>query len=145
MYKTFLSLLTVLTIFAVVDTQAQCTSNTNDALCIERISQNNTFVKSYKLNHRVHSNKEFSSVLAKDTHYYLNLCEDGQVSTNVVINVYNTKRKLIASNQTKNTILPELTFECQKTGVYYLEFKANPGAADCGIGALSFRRTSKNH
>lgn len=145
MFKSFFCLLAVLMALSFSELTGQCNNNTEDAMCIERISQTNTFVKSYKLNNKVQSNKEFSSVLAKDTQYYLNLCEKGRLSTNVVINVYNTKRKLIASNKTKNEVLPELSFECQKTGVYYFEFQANENAADCGIGALSFRRTGRNH
>lgn len=142
MYRTLFSLLTILLVVSNANLKGQCNSESNDALCIERISQSSTFVKSYKLNHQQEADKEFSSVLAKDTQYYLNLCEDGEVSNQVVINVYNTKRKLIASNKTKSSVLNELSFQCEKTGVYYFEFKANATAANCGIGALSFKRLS---
>lgn len=141
MYKT-LYLLLILILLPQAWLEAQCNSDSSDARCIESISQNNTFVKSYKLEHQKQTDKEFSSVLAKDTQYILNLCEDGQISNNVIINVYNTKRKLIASNKTSSSILNELSFRCDKTGVYYFEFKANQAASDCGIGALSFRRLS---
>ena len=140
MFRLFFIILTVFISCLWVDLKAQCNSDLEDAKCLETISKTNTFVKSYKLTQRKVADKEFSSVLAKNTHYYLNLCEHGELSKNVVINVYNTKRKLIASNKTKNDILPELSFKCDKTGVYYFEFKASESAAECGIGALSFRR-----
>ena len=140
MLRIFFIALTVFTASLWLDLRAQCNHEIDDAQCLEQISQSNTFVKSYKLTERKVEDKEFSSVLAKNTQYYLNLCEHGELSNNVVINVYNTKRKLIASNKKKNDILPELSFKCEKTGVYYFEFKASASAADCGIGALSFRR-----
>ena len=140
MLRLFFIALTVFAASLWLDLRAQCNHEIDDAQCLEQISQSNTFVKSYKLTQRKVEDKEFSSVLAKNTQYYLNLCEHGELSNNVVINVYNTKRKLIASNKKKNDIHPELSFKCEKTGVYYFEFKASASAADCGIGALSFRR-----
>ena len=119
---------------------SQCHSEAGDAQCVEKITASNTFVKSYRIEGERTSDVEFSSVLVKDTRYYLNLCEEGEVSNNVVINVYDTKRKLITSNQTDQSILPELSFNCDKTGVYYFVFKKGSTTANCGIGALSFRR-----
>ncbi len=141
MLRPFISLLAIF-ILSGVAAFGQCDGNSKDARCIEQIRQTNTFVKSYKLNYQLAQQKEFSSVLAKDTQYYLNLCENGEISNNVVINVYNTRRKLIASNKSKDQVTKELSFACDKTGVYYFEFKANDLSTGCGIGALSFRRMS---
>jgi len=118
----------------------QCQSGAGDAQCVEKITASNTFLKSYKIDGERTRDVEFSSVLVKDTRYYLNLCEEGEVSNNVVINVYNTKRKLITSNKKEQSILPELSFNCDKTGVYYFVFEKGSTTANCGIGALSFRR-----
>lgn len=144
MLKALFPVLLIAILICPRDVSGQCNSEATDALCIEKISQENIFVKSYKLNHQKRIDKEYSSVLAKDTEYYLNLCEEGQLSTNVVINVYNTKRKLIASNKTDDSVLPQLSFRCEKTGIYYFEFKASEGASECGLGALSFRRTASH-
>ncbi len=114
----------------------QCNSEMGDAQCVEKITASNTFVKSYKLDGNRTGDVEFSSVLVKDTRYYLNLCEQGIVSHNVEINVYNTKRKLITSNKNDQSILPELSFNCE----YYFVFKKGASSTTCGIGALSFRR-----
>jgi len=118
----------------------QCNSEASDAQCVEKITASNTFVKSYKLDGARTDDVEFSSVLVKDTRYYLNLCEAGEVSNNVVINVYDTQRKLITSNENDHSILPELSFNCDKTGVYYFVFKKSSASINCGMGALSFRR-----
>ncbi len=123
---------------------AQCNSEGVDALCLEQISKDNIFVKSYKLLPHQFPSKEYSSILARDTEYYINLCEQGKVSSQVEINVYNSKRKLVASNQADDRLLPELSFHCKQTGVYYFEFKATTSAGDCGMGALSFRRLSSS-
>ena len=118
----------------------QCQSEAGDAQCVEKITASNTFVKSYRIEGERTNDVEFSSVLVKDTRYYLNLCEEGEVSKNVVINVYDTKRKLITSNKTDQSILPELSFNCEQ-GPESIRNRQGAGAhANCGIGALSFRR-----
>ena len=120
---------------------AQCANQASDVQCVEKITASNTFVKSYKLDPQRDGDTEFSTVLVKDVRYYLNLCEDGVVSNNVVINVFDNKRKLIVSNKTdEQSINSELSFTCDKTGVYYFIFKEGAVKGTCGLGALSFRK-----
>jgi hypothetical protein len=120
---------------------AQCASQASDVQCVEKITASNTFVKSYQLDAQRNGDTEFSTVLVKDVRYYLNLCEDGAVSNDIVINVYDNNRKLIVSNKTKEqSIESELSFTCDKTGVYYFIFKEGSAKGTCGLGALSFRR-----
>ena len=120
---------------------AQCGNEANDVQCVEKITAPNTFVKSYKLDAQRSGDTEFSTVLVKDVRYYLNLCEEGEASNNVVINVFDTGRKLITSNKTEeNAVLSELSFTCTKTGVYYFVFKEGSAKGICGLGALSFRK-----
>ena len=118
----------------------QCGNEAGDIQCVEKITASNTFVKSYKLEAQS-GETEFSTVLVKDIRYYLNLCEEGEVSNNVVINVYDNRRKLITSNKTDaGSVLSELSFTCEKTGVYYFVFKKGTTSNTCGLGALSFRK-----
>ncbi len=123
-----------------VNVVAQCNSEASDVRCVEKITASNTFVKSYKLDGARTGDVEFSSVLVKDTQYYLNLCEEGLVSDHVVINVYDRERKLVTSNKNDQSILPEISFRCNQTGIYYFVFKKSPASTICGIGALSFSR-----
>lgn len=123
-----------------VNIVGQCNSEANDVRCVEKITASNTFVKSYKLDGARTGDVEFSSVLVKDTQYYLNLCEEGLVSDHVVINVYDRERKLITSNKNDQSILPEISFHCNQTGIYYFVFKKSSASTICGIGALSFSR-----
>lgn len=118
----------------------QCHSDTNDVQCLEKLSSSQTFVKSYKLDALRNGDTEFSTVLVKDIRYYLNLCEEGEVSNNVVINVYDANRKMVSSNKSDQSVLSELSFTCDKTGVYYFVFKKGSTSAVCGLGALSFRK-----
>lgn len=140
MFKDQVTLVLLCLFMAVsVNIVAQCNSQASDAQCVEKITASNTFVKSYKLDGARTGDVEFSSVLVKDTRYYLNLCEEGVVSDHVVINVYDRERKLITSNKHDQSILPELSFNCDQTGIYYFVFKKSSVSA-CGIGALSFSR-----
>lgn len=97
-------------------------------------------VKSYKLDTYRTGDVEYSTVLVKDLRYYINLCEEGEVSNNVEINVYDTRRKLITTNIENQSILNELSFTCPRTGVYYLVFKRGDAPLNCGLGALSFSK-----
>ena len=120
---------------------SQCHSEGSDVQCVEKITASNTFVKSYKLDGQRTGDIEYSSVLVKDLRYYLNLCEEGEVSKSVEINVYDSNRKLVSSNKPDNqSILAELSFTCPKTGVYYFVFRKGNTSANCGIGALSFSK-----
>lgn len=128
-------------LFSGLDMQSQCYSESGDFQCIEKITGANKFVKSYKLDAHRTGDIEYSTVLVKDLRYYLNLCEEGEVTNNVEINVYDTKRKLVTSNKDGDrSTLPELSFTCPRTGIYYFVFKKGQAAANCGIGALSFSK-----
>ena len=141
MYKDQINIVLLCLLMAFsVKVAGQCDSEASDAQCVEKITSSNTFVKSYKLDGTRTGDVEFSSVLVKDTRYYLNLCEEGVVSNNVEINVYDAKRKLVTTNKNNQLIHPELSFNCDKTGVYYFVFKKGSAYTSCGMGALSFRR-----
>jgi len=120
---------------------SQCHSEANDVQCVERITAANKIVRSYKLDAYSPGNIEYSTVLVKDLRYYVNLCEEGEVSNNIEINVYDTRRKLVTTNKDGDqSILTELSFTCPKTGVYYLVFKRRDAPFNCGLGALSFSK-----
>ena len=131
---------TCLLLFFGLGVYGQCYSEASDAQCVEKITAANKFVKSYKLDTQSTGDVEYSTVLVKDLRYYLNLCEDGEVSNNVEINVYDTGRKLITSNKSDQSIEPELSFTCPKTGIYYFVFRRGSAPVNCGIGALSFSK-----
>ena len=138
MFKLFAITFSVLLISSIG--YGQC-SEANDFQCVEKITSSNSFVKSYKLDALSEGDTEFSTVLVKDIRYYFNLCEEGEVSNNVEINVFDNSRKLVSSNKTDDqSILTELSFTCAKTGVYYFVFKKGSASTACGLGALSFRK-----
>ena len=135
------SIVILLLLFFKVEAISQCHSEANDVQCVERITAANKMVKSYKLDTYSSGDIEYSTVLVKDLRYYINLCEEGEVSNNVEINVYDTRRKLITSNKEGDqSIQTELSFTCPKTGVYYLVFKRGEAPFSCGLGALSFSK-----
>jgi len=136
-----LLILLCFSLFGVFQVFSQCHTEGSDVQCVEKLTSANTFVKSYKLDSQRTGDVEYSSVLVKDLRYYLNLCEEGQVSNNVEINVFDSDRKLIGSNKSDDqSIVTELSFTCPKTGIYYFVFKRGATSANCGIGALSFSK-----
>ncbi len=101
-----------------------------------------TFLKSYKLDpvKAVNNAIEYSYVFSKDTEYILMLCEAGQ--NDVVVTLYDQKRKELASNFDKknNKVLPGMGYKCSATGVYYMTFAIKDAATDCGISVLGFKK-----
>ncbi|GJM29361.1 MAG: hypothetical protein DHS20C17_19960 [Cyclobacteriaceae bacterium] len=137
----YLIIFTLLITFCGLGMFGQCHTEGSDVQCVEKITSANTFVKSYKLDAERTGDIEYSSVLVKDLRYYLNLCEEGEVSNSVEINVYDSARKLVTSNKSSSqSLVPELSFTCAKTGIYYFVFKKGVATAHCGIGALSFSK-----
>jgi hypothetical protein len=133
--------LSLLIVFCGLQAVGQCHTEGSDVLCIEKITAANTYVKSYKLDAQRAGDVEYSTVLVKDLRYYLNLCEEGEVSNSIEIDVYDSNRKLVKSNKSGGqSILTELSFTCPRTGVYYFVFKKGSANPNCGIGALSFSR-----
>ena len=119
----------------------QCEADKDAALCIKMKTEGYHMVKSYKLDGQSNPGPiEISSVLAKDTDYYISTCESGQISDQIVVTIYNSKRKKIKSNSEGGTIASSLTFNCKTTGVYYITYTHEESKAFCGLSAVSFKK-----
>ncbi|MGI9553195.1 MAG: hypothetical protein ACR2MT_18455 [Aurantibacter sp.] len=134
-------LLTVATFFSWVVVQAQCDADKDAALCIKMENEGYHMVKSFKLDGESNPGTiEVSSVFAKNIDYSINTCESGQVSDQIVVTIYDSKRKKIASNNEDGNISPTLNFTCKNTGVYYVTYEHEKSRAYCGLSAVSFKR-----
>jgi len=141
MRSKFTLLLTLAAVFSWVAAQAQCDADKDTALCIKMKNEGYHMVKSFKLDGESNPGTiEVSSVFAKDTSYSISTCESGQASKQIVVTIYNSKRKEIASNNNQGNISPTLNFTCKTTGVYYVTYEHEQSRAYCGLSAVSFKR-----
>ena len=134
-------LLTVATFFGWFTAQAQCDADKDAALCIKMKNEGYHMVKSFKLDGESNPGTiEVSSVFAKNTDYSISTCESGQVSNQIVVTIYDAKRKKIVSNNEEGSINSTLSFTCKTTGVYYVTYEHEQSRAYCGLSAVSFKR-----
>lgn len=98
-------------------------------------------IKSYSFDvHKLGSNKEieYSYVLGKDKEYYFSLNNEKGTNPKIIITLYNSNKKAIASNYNEktNTFNPNFSYKCPSTKMYYITFtiKDESTCAACVIG-----------
>ena len=98
------------------------------------------FLKSYKIEGGPDLEKiEYSYVLTRGTSYILTL-KDRNKSIGTIVTLFDTKRNKIASNKIGNEMVSALSFPCNATGIYYIQYTFDPGSNRCGGSALGFKR-----
>ncbi|HSZ71530.1 MAG TPA: hypothetical protein VK750_02570 [Cytophagaceae bacterium] len=114
---------------------AQCKTDE----CVAKINAGYTFLKTYQMS-QVGDQLEYSYVLSKDTNYMLVMCNGGG-GQNIIVTLYDSKRKEIATNQDKASgkIFPAIAYLCKATGIYYLRFSF-VDKPECCVSVLAFKR-----
>lgn len=102
-------------------------------------SKGATFLKRYSLVGK--ERLEYSYVFSKNNTYYVYIqngqANNGSVSLNILDNEKKTVDHQITKEEVENGIL--YTFQCNVTGIYYLDFELNGGEV-CAIAQLSSKR-----
>jgi hypothetical protein len=111
--------------------------------CVNQLPSDFSFVKSYELNGDGGNKRklEYSYVFTKGTLYRLNICSAVEGSTDgIIVILYDSKRNAIASNLAGKDMASSLTYSCNATGVYFIQFVFDKSATFCGGSALGFKR-----
>jgi len=118
-----------------IDGYSQCKTDE----CVAKINSGYTFLKTYQMS-QVGDQLEYSYVLSKDTNYMLVMCNGGGTQ-NIIVTLYDSKRKEIATNQDKGSgkIYPAIAYLCKATGIYYLRFSFID-KPECCVSVLAFKR-----
>lgn len=116
---------------------SQCSSED----CVAKVNGGFTFLKSYQIQIPANSTQvEYSYVFSKETNYMLMLC-NASTTPNVIVTIYDSNRKMIATNYDKanNKLFPALVYQCQVTGIYYMKF-SYLNKPECSVGVLAFKK-----
>jgi len=107
--------------------------------CVAKITNGYTFLKSYKIE-KVGDEMEYSYVFSKDTNYMLVMC-DGGTGKNIVVTLFDSNRKEIATNFDKKNdkYYPAIAYPCKATGIYYLRFSF-VDKPECCVSVLAFKK-----
>lgn len=82
---------------------------------------------------------ELSSVFSTGSTYILTACSGGP---GMMVTLYDrTKKKIMNNyNSAKKSYYPSITYKCNATGVYYIKYEFENGAAGCGVGIIGFTK-----
>ena len=85
--------------------------------------------------------KEFSYVLSKDVSYCI-VGADSEKNNKLVVNLLDRNRKVVATNyiKQKKEFLPSIKYDCDATGVYYLEAYFKESKNSCGLLILAYKK-----
>lgn len=137
--KFLICLIAVLTIASTELAISQCNPNEFLENCPANIPNGFTFVKSYELNAIGNSAKriEKSYVFSKDMTYSLAMCKS---DPNVIVKIFDSSRKEVATNFYENKFLPSFGFRCGATGIYYMAFSFDKADKECAAAVLAFKK-----
>jgi hypothetical protein len=122
--------------FNVVKSNAQCTQDA----CVTKLGEGYTFLKVYTMQ-TAKDIVEYSYVFSKSTNYMLVVCNADGTSKDVEVTLYDSQRKLLASNYDKvnNKYYGTIVYNCQTTGIFYIKYtyKTKP---TCCVSVLAFKK-----
>jgi len=129
--------------------KAQCRKAFRDS-CVKKL-KDYAFLKTYKIVTNpideepiedARSKFEYTYVFSRGTQYKLNICSSKSDANKVIVNLYNSDRKLLASSYNENTAThyEAIGYQCTATDRYYLSFYFSGKESGCDLAILGFKR-----
>ena len=132
----------VLSIFilSTLEVIGQCNSEELSNKCIPKLSTGFNFLKSYKIEKGGKDYVEYSYVFTKGTQYMINLCANGTPTDGLTVSILDKNRKVVASSKINDQFLAGISYPCNASGIYYLQYTFEEPSSHCGGSAMGFRR-----
>jgi hypothetical protein len=110
--------------------------------CIKDLPDGYTFLKSYTIDGQggVKKKVEFSYIFSKNNNYLVMLANSNPQTKGIVVTLYDSNRKKLASSFSKEKYYPAMAYKCNATGIYYLSFTFENTNDFCAGSVLSFKR-----
>ena len=121
---------------------AQCSPDEWVSQCIPKLTGDFNFLKSYQIDGQGGERPkiEYSYVFTKGTQYMINICADGAETDGVVVTLFNSDRKQLASSLIDGQYISAIAYPCNSTGIYYLTYTFEDSNKYCGGSVLGFKR-----
>ncbi len=128
----------------VASAQATCNSDALRTTCVSRLGDGFHFLKSYLIDsdNGTRDKVEYSYVFTRGTMYQINLCMANEAGPMTMVSILDGSRNKMATNKTDTQWVPVISFLCNATGIYYLQYTLENGAS-CAGSALGFQRPLK--
>ncbi|AFM04656.1 hypothetical protein Fleli_2281 [Bernardetia litoralis DSM 6794] len=87
--------------------------------------------------------RNYTVIMTKGNTYTLMILSSEGGAKSIIASFKETKGTVIASNYDKNSkkFYTSITFQCNKTAPYYLNFMPKNSTTSCGVAFLAFKRT----
>lgn len=127
-------------VLSTLDVIAQCNAENLSTQCIPKLATGFNFLKSYKIEKGGKDYVEYSYVFTKGTQYQINICAGGETTDGIVVTLFDSNRNKVATSKMGNQIVAAMTYPCNNTGIYYIQYTFDNSTAYCGGSALGFKR-----
>ena len=121
----------------------QCNSAELSASCIPKLGDTFKFLKTYRVDgdKAIKGKIEYSYILTKGTTYLINLYQEPNAVPGVIVTLFDNQRHLVATTKVKEELLSALSYSCEATGIFYIQYTfSNHASTQCAGSALGFRR-----
>jgi hypothetical protein len=138
--KKFIIFVLSVFVLSTLDVIAQCNAESLSTACIPKLSTGFNFLKSYKIEKGGKEFVEYSYVFTKGTQYMINICAGGNATDGIVVSLFDSNRNKVASSKYNGQFLQAMTYPCNTTGIYYIQYTFDGSTSYCGGSALGFKR-----
>ena len=137
--KTLIIFILIACLHSNISAVAQCNSAELSNQCIPRLVSGFNYIKSYSIDGEKEKT-EYSYVFCKDTQYLINICTPNRDIEGIIVNLFDSKRNKVASNKLENKYISRLAYQCNSSGIYYIQYSFDGSKAHCANSALAFKR-----
>lgn len=122
--------------------QAECDAKAYKDKCIKGLPDGFTFLKSYTIDGKAGQRKkvEYSYIFSKNTNYLVLMANSNPQTKGIVVTLYDSNRKQLATSLTKGKYYPALAYKCNATGIYFISFTFEGADNYCAGSVLGFKR-----
>ena len=117
-----------------------CDSETLANACIPKLTSGFNFLKSYKVDGLAKEKVEYSYVFTKGTQYMINVCGSGTNTDGIVVSIFDKERNKVATSKINGQFISAISYPCNATGIYYIQYTFDEPSTHCGGSALGFKR-----
>jgi hypothetical protein len=142
--KRVIAAILIAPLFLQMQASGICDSNALANGCMARLTSGYNFLKNYRIEGSVGGKEvvEHSYVFAKGTQYMITICANGQATDGIVLTIYDADRNRMASSKIDGQYYGSITFPCNATGIYYLQYTFDKSNTYCGGSSMGFKVTS---
>jgi hypothetical protein len=118
------------------DTELLCSQ------CIPKLPAGFNFIKNFKIDGQggAKDKIEYSYVLTNGTQYLINLCAKTGNADGIVMTLYDGNRNRMVASKAGEQYVTAMSFTCNATGIYYIQYTFDGSASFCAGSTLSFKR-----